>query len=151
VQQSTLEENAEPPFPPAQSTKTPSDSNAPALLSVERAPLVKAPVPIAARTVASPESASVDVERTARSEAPNSNAGMAVIIFVVLAFGQAVIAMRSRFVTRRRASVVEDRTEPDPYNTPEFYRLLHQDGPFDRHTHWQLRQHAEAAGHPNLH
>ena len=155
VRQSTQEENAEPSFPSAQASNTPSETNTLAPFSVKRAPLVKAAVPIAAPTAHSRDSASGDLERTVRSEASNSNAGMAVILFVVLAFGLVVIAMLSRFVTRnaavRRGPVVDDHTEPDPYNTPEFYRLLHQDGPFDPHTYWQLRQHAEAVGHPNLH
>ncbi len=67
---------------------------------------------------------------------PTNNAGMSETVFLLLALGLAVIATLFRFVTTdaavHRSPVVVDRAEPDPYNTPEFYRLLNQDGPFDK-------------------
>jgi hypothetical protein len=139
VQQTAQEGNAAPSIPqvpaPQASTLSEISAQAAAPPPVARPPLVKAQDPIPVPADAPADSVFPDAERTAQLESTNS-LGIEVIGFFILALGLAVVGIVSRFVMKnaaaRRARNIIDRPEPDPYDTPEFYRLLRQDGPFNR-------------------
>jgi hypothetical protein len=113
---------------PAAPASTPPEASAPAAAppAVAWAPLVKA-VP----TDATAATASENAERTtARLSEPTKGTGMPMRMFLALALGLAVIGIVSRLVIKivaaRRAPVITDRPELDPYDDPEFYRKLRE-------------------------
>ena len=78
---------------------------------------VKAQEPIAVPTDARADLVSDDAEKTARRAEPTNNAGMSIIIFLLLALGLAVVGIVSRVVVKnvaaRRARIIIDRSEPN--------------------------------------
>jgi len=98
------------------------------MITVAWAPLVKA-VPTDATAVTASENAG---RTTARLSEPTKDTGMPMRMFLALALGLAVIGIVSRVVIKivaaRRAPVITDRPELDPYDDPEFYRKLREGG-----------------------
>jgi hypothetical protein len=127
AQQSEQKENtASIQDPSAAPASTPSETSAPAAPppAVVWAPFVKA-VP----TDATAATASENAERkTARRGEPTMDTEMPMGMFLALALGLTVIGIASRVVIKmaRRAPVITDRLELDPYDDPEFYRKLRE-------------------------
>ena len=119
---------------PAATANTPSATSAPAAAppAVAWAPLVKA-VPTDATTATASENAE---RTTARRSEPTKDTGMPMRMFLALALGLAVIGIVSRVVIKivvaRRAPVITDRPELDPYDDPEFYRKLREGVAFNK-------------------
>jgi hypothetical protein len=128
------EKTAQIPDPPAASATMPQETSAPTAAPTAWAPLI--------RTVPSdsPEAnVSDDAKRIARGERTNS-AGTPLTSLLILALALTVVGILStgviKIVAARRARIVTDSPDPDPYNDPadpyndpEFYRRLREGRP----------------------